>query len=147
MERIKEVTGYGNSLPSTRSSVYSYKDYTIFRYALGAARPCVKLFEAEGCIPPGIPALCGLEQTNPGKEHYGSTMIDGELKYPRWQTPLQEAILEFDPEKLSERIQNVKTLMFERLQEMSSDTSHHDERQALADAASILRGLKKDKLS
>jgi len=72
---------------------------------------------------------------------------ESELKYPNWQTPLQEAILEFDHEKLAERIQTVETLMFERLQALSSDTDHQDERQALADAASILRGLKKDKLS
>jgi hypothetical protein len=35
----------------------------------------------------------------------------------------------------------------ERLQELSSDTDTRDERQALADAASILRTLKKEKLS
>jgi hypothetical protein len=72
---------------------------------------------------------------------------DRELKYPIWQIHLQEAILEFDREKLAERIQKVETLMFERLQEISSDTDHHDERQALADAASILREVKKAKLS
>jgi hypothetical protein len=42
-----------------------------------------------------------------------------ELKYPSWQTPLQEAILEFDPEKLAEKIQAVESLIFERLQVLS----------------------------
>ena len=74
-------------------------------------------------------------------------MSESELKYPSWQTPLQEAILELDRETLSERIQKIETLMFERLQAISSETDHQDERQALADAASILRTLKKEKLS
>jgi hypothetical protein len=71
----------------------------------------------------------------------------GELKYPSWQTPLQEAILELDPEKLAERIQAVENLIFERLQALSSGTDHKDERQALSDAAFILSKLKKEKLS
>ena len=74
-------------------------------------------------------------------------MSERELKYPSWQRPLQEAILEFDRETLAEKIQEVETLMFERLEELSSDPDHRDERQALADATSILRELKKTKLS
>jgi len=74
-------------------------------------------------------------------------MSESELKYPSWQSPLQEAILEFDREILAKKIQEVETLMFERLQEISSDPDHHDERQALSDATTILRGLKKAKLS
>ena len=74
-------------------------------------------------------------------------MTDGKLKYPSWQTPLQEAILELEHEKVAERIQEVENLIFERLQALSYDTDHHDERQALADATFILSRLKKDKLS
>jgi len=74
-------------------------------------------------------------------------VIDRELKYPSWQTPLQYAILELGLKKLAERIQRVENLISERLQELSSDTDTQDERQALADAASILRTLKKEKLS
>jgi hypothetical protein len=70
-----------------------------------------------------------------------------ELRYPSWQTPLQEAILELDRERLAERIQEVETIIFERLQTLSSQTDHKDERQALSDAAFILRKLKKEKLS
>ena len=29
-------------------------------------------------------------------------MTDGELKFPHWQAPLQDLILEFDPVKLQE---------------------------------------------
>jgi hypothetical protein len=77
----------------------------------------------------------------------GDIMSESELKYPSWQTPLQEAILEFDREKLAEQIQAVENLIFERLQAIASDTNHHDEQQALANAAFILRKLKKEKLS
>ena len=70
-----------------------------------------------------------------------------ELRYPSWQRPLQEAILERDREKLAERIQEVETIIFERLQTLSPHIDHRDERQALADAASLLRVLKKEKLS
>ena len=73
-------------------------------------------------------------------------MNDEILKYPKWQTSLQDAILEFDREKLVEKIQKVETTVFERLQELSSDSDHHGERQAIADAFSTLRVLKKDKL-
>jgi hypothetical protein len=69
------------------------------------------------------------------------------LKYPSWQGPLQEAILELDRETFVKKIQEVETLMFERLQEMSSDPDHYDERQALSDATTMLRGLKKARLS
>jgi hypothetical protein len=73
-------------------------------------------------------------------------MNDEILKYPKWQTSLQDAILEFDRERLVEKIQKVETAAFERLQELSSDSDHHGERQAIADAFSTLRVLKKDKL-
>jgi hypothetical protein len=74
-------------------------------------------------------------------------MSESELKYPSWQSPLQEAILELDREMFANKIQGVETMMFERLQEITSDPDHHDERQALVDAATILRGLKKARLS
>jgi hypothetical protein len=74
-------------------------------------------------------------------------MSESELKYPSWQRPLQEANLEFDREMLAEKIKEVETLMLKRLQEMSSDPDHHDERQALANATTILRELKKARLS
>jgi hypothetical protein len=70
-----------------------------------------------------------------------------ELKYPSWQTPLREALLEVNPKKLAKKIQRVEAIIFKRLQEMASDTDHQDERHAIADAASILRVLKKDSLS
>jgi hypothetical protein len=51
-----------------------------------------------------------------------------ELKYPIWQMPLQEAILELDLEELAEKIRGVEILISERIRTFSSDTDHKDER-------------------
>jgi len=72
-------------------------------------------------------------------------MSDGELKYLKWEREFQEAVLERDREKLFEKIQQLETAIFVRLQELASDSDHHSERQAIADAVSTIRELKKDK--
>jgi hypothetical protein len=73
-------------------------------------------------------------------------MNDGELKYPSWQAPLQEVILEFDREKLPERIQKVEALILDRLQQLSRGNDSRSEQEAISDALSILRIIKRDKL-
>ena len=73
-------------------------------------------------------------------------MSDCELRYPSWQTPLRQALLEGKPEKLAKKIREVEARISERLLEMASDTGRRDERQAIADAAAILRVLKKEEL-
>jgi hypothetical protein len=80
-------------------------------------------------------------------ESGGEAVSDSEeLKYPSWQIPLRKAVLEADPEKLAKRITQVEALIAERLQTIASATHHQDEREAIADAASILRVLKKGEL-
>jgi hypothetical protein len=73
-------------------------------------------------------------------------MSDGESKYPKWQTPLQEAILEFDREKLREKIEKLETSILERLQELQLGTNGHSEREAINEALSTLRIIKRNKL-
>ena len=73
-------------------------------------------------------------------------MSDSELKYPSWQTPLREALLEVNPKKLAKKIQDVEAAISKRLQVIASDADHEDERRAIADATSILRVLKKQEL-
>jgi hypothetical protein len=80
----------------------------------------------------------------PGKEKTASD--SEELKYPSWQAPLRAALLEVDGEKLAKKIQKVEALISDGLQATASGTDHHDEREAIADAASIPGVLKKDKL-
>jgi hypothetical protein len=60
-----------------------------------------------------------------------------------WQRPLQDALLELDPEILKLRVVEAETAIFERLQELSSDHDSSEERQELLDATNTLRVLKK----
>ena len=73
-------------------------------------------------------------------------MSDEELKFPEWQGPLQDLILEFDRQKLAEKIQEVETLIFKRQQRLSQAVGSQAEREALHDALNILRVIKRDKL-
>ena len=73
--------------------------------------------------------------------------MNEELKYPQWQAPLRDAILEFNPQELRARVQNVEAAIFDRFQVLSSERNHEDERQALSAALSTLRMLKRDKLA
>jgi hypothetical protein len=74
-------------------------------------------------------------------------MSDGDLKYPKWEAEFHDAVIEFDREKLVEKVQKFELAVFTRLQELASDSDHHDERQAIVDAASTVSALKKDKLT
>ena len=72
-------------------------------------------------------------------------MRDGELKYPKWEREFQETILEFDQDKLPEKAQRFETAVSVRLLELASDSDHHDEREAIADATTTISVLKKYK--
>jgi len=73
-------------------------------------------------------------------------MSEGELKFPEWQAPLQEAILEFDPAKLQKELERVEALIQQRIQELCHSTDGHVERLAIQDALSLLRIIKRDQL-
>jgi hypothetical protein len=76
----------------------------------------------------------------------GNAVSDIVLKYPKWQREFQETILEFDRDKLFEKVQRFETAVFVRLQELASDSDHHDEREAIVDATSTISVLKRYKL-
>jgi hypothetical protein len=73
-------------------------------------------------------------------------MGDQELRYPEWQVPLQDLILEFDRVRLSRKMQEIETIIVQRLEELSRKSDSRDEREALNDALSILRVIKRDRL-
>jgi hypothetical protein len=73
-------------------------------------------------------------------------MSDEELKFPGWQAPLQELIVEFDRERLTEKIQRVERLISERLQQPFQSIEDHSEREALNHGLFILRMIKRDRL-
>jgi hypothetical protein len=70
------------------------------------------------------------------------------FRYP-WQHDYEAALVELDPEKLSERIHTAEAAIFNRLQELAESSSNADqkaERQAIEDALAGLRVLQRDKL-
>ena len=73
-------------------------------------------------------------------------MSNEELKFPEWQVPLQDLILEFDHQKLAEKIQKVENLIFKRQQQLYQGSDAHAEREALNDGLNIIRVIKRDKL-
>jgi hypothetical protein len=74
-------------------------------------------------------------------------MAEAELKFPEWQLPVQDAILEFNRERLRDKVQEVETLIYERLQQINGeDDGAQDERQSIQDALGILRTIKRDRL-
>jgi hypothetical protein len=73
-------------------------------------------------------------------------MGDEELKYPKWQAPLQDLILEFDREKLNEKVRRVESLISDRLQELRQEGNGDGELQAIDDALRTLRIIKRDTL-
>jgi hypothetical protein len=70
---------------------------------------------------------------------------DGPLKFPDWQEPLQELILEFDGARLPEKVQRVEALISERLKQLTLSSDGHVEREAIQDALNILRIIKREK--
>jgi hypothetical protein len=69
------------------------------------------------------------------------------LRFPNWQSPLQEAILESDRNKLFEKIQRVEALIFDRLLQLRQDKNAHKEDKAINDAVEIPRTITRDSLS
>ncbi|MGH9575126.1 MAG: hypothetical protein ACRD40_16555 [Candidatus Acidiferrales bacterium] len=65
-----------------------------------------------------------------------------ELKFPQWQRPLQELILERDQARLTCKIEDVERLISLRFLRLQNKSDSLDERQALTDALSLLRILK-----
>ena len=70
------------------------------------------------------------------------------LMFPEWQVPLQDLILEVDRAQLREKMQRVEALIYDRLLRLQAGSDGHiAEREALNDAISVLRVLKRDKLN
>jgi hypothetical protein len=65
-----------------------------------------------------------------------------DLKYPEWQKPLQEALLEFDHHRLQERVATAEAAISNRLLALSGIPNSEAERQAIRDALALLRFLK-----
>jgi hypothetical protein len=75
-----------------------------------------------------------------------TTMRDRELEFPEWQVPLQNLILEFDSEKLPQKVQAVESAILDRLQHIRHQSDRDREQQVLNDGLSTLRVIKSDRL-
>jgi hypothetical protein len=64
----------------------------------------------------------------------------------KWHEPYQAALLEFDPEKLKEKIAAAEAAIFQRFQELAGETDHSEERTSLQDALNAIRALQIQKL-
>ena len=69
------------------------------------------------------------------------------MRYPEWQGPFQEALLEIDREKLQSKMMKAEEAIFERLQQLAGTSDSEAERQAIGDAISALKILKTEKLN
>jgi hypothetical protein len=65
-----------------------------------------------------------------------------QLKYPEWQTAVQEALLEFDVDQLQERITAAEEVISNRLRALNGAPNDAAERQAIQDAIRLLAMLK-----
>ncbi len=72
------------------------------------------------------------------------TKADEDIRYAEWQEPYQQALLELDQKKLRERIAAAETAISNRLRGIAGNSNHHAERQAIDDALSSLRALKRN---
>jgi hypothetical protein len=68
----------------------------------------------------------------------------GELRYPEWQQTYHDALLELNPQKLVQRVNEAETAILSRLQEMRIGSDSRMEAQAIEDALSGLRVLKNE---
>jgi hypothetical protein len=69
-----------------------------------------------------------------------------EILYPQWQNEYAAALLETDPQKFSERVEAAETAIYKRLQELSQNSDHHNERHVIEDALQSLKVLKRNEL-
>jgi len=70
-----------------------------------------------------------------------------DFKFPSWQKPYQEALIEFDPEILRKKIEATENAIFLRFQELAGmNGQSHGERVALNEALRALRALQVERL-
>lgn len=67
-----------------------------------------------------------------------------DLKYPEWQEPFRQALLEVNRVELQKQLRAVETAIAERLQSIANDPAQKDECQSISDALSTIRILKRE---
>jgi hypothetical protein len=72
---------------------------------------------------------------------YGG-VVNLNLKYPQWQQPLAAALLEFNAQKLCEKIQKAEEEITRRFRDLEFDDATQEERRLLHDGLNLIRLLK-----
>ena len=90
-----------------------------------------------------------LTTSSPQREE---TMREDELKFPEWQEPLRQAILEQDSILLAEKTQKIELMIRERLQHLRAkntgcDSDQRAEEQALMDALNVIRIILRNRVA
>ena len=66
------------------------------------------------------------------------------LRYPEWQRPFQDALLEVDPEKRAKCVEDAENVIYERLEELCEmSESRETEREVIASAIRALTVIKR----
>ena len=73
------------------------------------------------------------------------TLVPDDQKF-EWKKPLQEALVELDPQKLKDKVAKAEAAIFLRLQTLSRNSDEVAGKQALQDASLLLLSLKTEVL-
>jgi hypothetical protein len=68
------------------------------------------------------------------------------FKYPGWQAPLHDFLVESDHKKLADKLPGIERMIIERLLQIGESGDGHGEQAALKDAVTTLYRIKRDKL-
>jgi hypothetical protein len=69
------------------------------------------------------------------------------LHYPEWSLKYRQALLESNPDRLAECVEEAEVEIFRRLQHLSQSQDGQAERQAIEDAIRALRVIKRNRLN
>ena len=70
-----------------------------------------------------------------------------DLENPGWRESYKEALSEFDPGKLAERVADAEMSILFRMQALQTSSDGHVERKAIGEALNGLRTLQTEKLN
>jgi hypothetical protein len=70
---------------------------------------------------------------------------ENELRYPKWQIPVQDAILETSLAQFPEKVRAAEAKISERLRQIGQSNGDRHERDAIDFSLSLLRAIKQER--
>ena len=74
-------------------------------------------------------------------------VMDRSFKYPKWQEPLAEAILEFNPQQLRTKAKRAEEVIARRFHELAFEKGNQEALRLLSDGLEILQSVKRRRLA